>query len=75
MITKEDIERINFLSKKSREQALTDEEKAEQQVLRRKYIDYIKGQVKQQLENIEFVEDKCDCGGDCKDPKHHHHKH
>lgn len=71
MITKEDIDRINFLSRKSKGDGLTDEEKSEQQVLRRKYIDYIKGQVRQQLDNIEFVDDKCDC----KDPNHHHHHH
>lgn len=75
MITRDDIDRINFLSRKSREQALTDEEKAEQQGLRRKYIDYIKGQVRQQLDNIEFVEDEHDCGDDCKNPHHHHHHH
>jgi uncharacterized protein YnzC (UPF0291/DUF896 family) len=73
MITKEDIDRINFLSRKSRDQGLTEEEKSEQQTLRRRYIDYIKGQVRQQLDNIEFVDDQCDCGDDCKDPHHHHH--
>jgi uncharacterized protein YnzC (UPF0291/DUF896 family) len=36
MITKEDIDRINMLSKKSKEQELSDEEKLEQQTLRRK---------------------------------------
>ena len=66
MITKEDIERINDLSRKSRELELNDEEKIEQQALRRKYIDYIKSQVKVQLESIEYVEDK---------HSHHHHHH
>lgn len=86
MITKEDIERINFLSRKSREQELSEAEKAEQLVLRRKYIDYIKSQVKVQLDSIEYVEDKheCGCGHDhkheghncnCGHEHHHHHDH
>jgi uncharacterized protein YnzC (UPF0291/DUF896 family) len=58
MISKEMIDRINFLSKKSRSEGLTEEEKSEQQELRRKYIDFIKGQVKQQLDSIKYVEDE-----------------
>lgn len=69
MITKEMIDRINLLAKKSKVEGLTDDEKQEQQVLRKKYIEYIKGQVRQQLESIEFIEDKHDCGHD------HHHNH
>jgi len=74
MITKEDIDRINFLARKSKTSELTQEEKEEQQRLRRKYIDWIKLQVRKQLDSIEFVdangynhEHDCDCG--------HHHKH
>lgn len=62
MVIKEMIDRINFLSKKSRQDGLTEEEKLEQQELRKKYIEYIRGQVRQQLESIEFVEDKHECG-------------
>ena len=77
MITKEMIERINLLSRKSKQEGLTEEEKAEQQELRKKYIEYVKGQVRAQLDSIEFVEDKhhcghehhdCNCG--CKSKKH-----
>lgn len=74
MITKEDIDRINFLSRKSREQALTDEEKSEQQALRRKYIEYIKAQVRVELDNIEYVDHECDCCSDS-EHSHKHHKH
>ena len=66
MITKEMIDRINQLSRKSKQEGLTEEEKLEQQELRKKYIEYVKGQVRQQLESIEFVEDKHKCG-------HEHH--
>lgn len=66
MITKEMIDRINQLSRKSKQEGLTEEETLEQQELRKRYIEYIKGQVRQQLESIEFVEDKHHCG-------HEHH--
>ena len=42
MITKEEIDRINSLYKKSKIDKLNDEEKLEQQRLRQKYIDSIK---------------------------------
>ncbi len=57
MITKEKIDRINALAKKSKEEGLTESEKAEQQKLRREYIDAIKGNVKAQADRIKFVED------------------
>lgn len=79
MITKEMIDRINLLSKKSKQEGLTEAEKLEQQELRKKYVEYIKGQVKHQLDSIKFVEDgdehhcghehhDCNCG--CHSKKH-----
>ena len=50
------IKRINELAKKSREEGLTDMEKEEQAILRREYIEMIKGQVKSQLDNVEFTD-------------------
>ena len=38
MSTPEQIERINFLARKSREQGLTEEEKIEQKALRAEYV-------------------------------------
>ncbi|KUO74618.1 MAG: hypothetical protein APF77_23175 [Clostridia bacterium BRH_c25] len=75
MITKEMIDRINHLAKKSRQDGLTEEETLEQQELRKKYIEYIKGQVRNQLDSIKFVEDGHDCGnehhdGNCGCKKH-----
>ncbi len=57
MITPEKIARINELAKKSRtETGLTDAEKAEQQQLRREYIDAYKKNLESQLENIVIQE-------------------
>lgn len=50
------IERINFLAKKSRESGLSDEEKKEQDALRKEYIASIRANFRQTLENIEFTD-------------------
>lgn len=52
------IERINFLYKKSQEEGLTEEEKEEQAIIRRQYIDIVKGNVKVQLNKVEYVPSK-----------------
>jgi len=57
VVTEAEIKRINELAKKSREVGLTDEEKSEQQKLRRKYIDAVKLSLKANLDSIRFVED------------------
>lgn len=58
MITKEQIDRINQLARKSKTpEGLSDAEKAEQQLLRRQYIDNFKANLKAQLDNIEFVDE------------------
>ena len=49
------IDRINALARKSREEGLSEEEKAEQQKLREAYIQAFRGNLKQQLDNIEGV--------------------
>ena len=56
MITKEKIDRINELARKSKSVGLSEEEKSEQQVLRREYVDSFKANLKAQLDNIEIVE-------------------
>ena len=45
------IQRINELAMKSRVEPLTDEEKAEQQALRREYIDAVKASLTGTLDN------------------------
>lgn len=57
MVTKEQIERINQLARKSKSEGLTEEEREEQQALRRVYIDSFKANLKAQLENITFVDE------------------
>ena len=59
MVTQAQIDRINELSKKSKTpEGLTEEEKAEQQVLRRLYIDSFKESLVGHLENTYIVDEK-----------------
>ena len=51
------IKRINELAKKCREEGLTEEEKAEQQKLRREYIESMVGDLKNQLDNTYIIDD------------------
>lgn len=57
MVTDEMIARINALAKKSKTEGLTAEEADEQQQLRRIYIDAFKQSMRQQLDNIQFVDE------------------
>lgn len=52
-----DIERLNYLARKAKAEGLTDEEKNEQQKLRREYIDSVVGNLRSQLDNT-YVVDK-----------------
>ena len=57
MITKEMIDRINYLAKKSKSEiGLTEEEIAEQKKLREEYIKEFRKNFKEQLNNIEIVD-------------------
>ena len=59
MITKEQIERINVLARKSKTpEGLTDEERWEQADLRRRYLDSIKESLTSQLDNTYVVDEK-----------------
>ncbi len=51
------IDRINELARKSRETELTEEEKVEQAVLRREYIDSFKRSLTGQLDNMYIVDE------------------
>ncbi len=52
MTMEQTIKRINELYHKSQAEGLTEEEKEEQQSLRRRYIDSVKGNLKGQLESM-----------------------
>lgn len=56
MTMDEKIKRINELYHKAKEIGLTDEEKEEQAMLRRAYIDSVKNSLQVQLDNIEIQE-------------------
>ncbi|MDE7301739.1 MAG: DUF896 domain-containing protein [Oscillospiraceae bacterium] len=56
-MTKEKIDRINELARKSRTaEGLTEAEKAEQAALRQEYRDGVKANLEGQLKNIEVVD-------------------
>ena len=50
------IERINELARKAKAEGLTPEEKAEQQRLRKEYIEAVKMNLRSQLDNINIQE-------------------
>lgn len=56
MVTEEQIKRINELAHKQKSVGLTVEEKEEQKVLRRAYIDAFKANLRAQLDRIEIVD-------------------
>ena len=56
MITQEMIDRINELYLKSQDQGLTEDEKREQQELRKKYIEAIRVNMRSNLNNISIQE-------------------
>ena len=59
MVTQQQIDRINELARKSKTtEGLTEEEKVEQQKLRRLYIDSFKESLVGQLENTYIVDEK-----------------
>lgn len=56
-MTEEKIQRINELARKSKAEGLAEEEKAEQQALRREFIDDFKRNLRGQLDNISIKEE------------------
>jgi len=55
MITEKKIERINELYRKSKAEGLTEEEKKEQDMLRKEYIASVRANLRSQLNNIDMV--------------------
>ena len=52
-----DIDRINFLAKKSREEGLTKEEQEEQLRLRKEYVASVTGNLRAQLDNTYVIDE------------------
>ena len=50
--------RINELARKAKAEGLTEEEKAEQAVLRKEWLGKFKANFRAQLDNIEFVDEQ-----------------
>ena len=57
-MNQEQIDRINALARKAKTEGLTEEEQAEQALLRRAYIDAVVGNLKGQLDHTYVVDDK-----------------
>ena len=57
MLSKEKIDRINFLARKKKTEGLTKAEAEEQQVLRQEYLAAFRANFRRQLDEVRFVED------------------
>ena len=57
MLKKEKIDRINHLARKAKSEGLTEEEKAEQQLLRKEYVEKFREHFRGHLDRVKFVED------------------
>ena len=55
IVTQEKIDRINELYRKSKAEGLTEEEKKEQELLRKEYIANVRMNLRAQLNNIDLV--------------------
>ncbi|MGB5823201.1 MAG: DUF896 domain-containing protein [Proteocatella sp.] len=49
------IDRINYLSRKSKSEGLTAEEKHDQQELRKEYLNQFRNNFRKQLDNVEIT--------------------
>ncbi|ERJ13538.1 DUF896 domain-containing protein [Haloplasma contractile] len=58
MVSKEKLNRINELSKKSKEEGLNTAEKEEQHELRTEYLKVFRERFKKKLDSIEIVDDE-----------------
>lgn len=52
------LKEINYLAKKSKEEGLTEAEKEKQKKLRQEYLKIFRENFRQQLENVEIVDEK-----------------
>lgn len=57
MLSKEKLDRINFLAQKKKTEGLSKEELEEQAVLRKDYLEAFRKSFRQQLDQIEIVDE------------------
>lgn len=57
-MNQEKIDRINALYRKSKAEGLTEEEKKEQDLLRKEYIASVKSNLRSQLNNIDVINEQ-----------------
>jgi len=63
MLSREELDRINFLANKKKNEGLSVAEAEEQGVLRKKYLANFRKSFKNQLDNIEIVDPEDDKKG------------
>ena len=56
MLSKDKLDRINFLANKSKKEGLTEAEKEEQQSLRQEYLKNVRKSFKNQLSSVTIVD-------------------
>lgn len=69
MLSKDKLDRINVLARKSKNSILTETEKLEQKFLREEYLEAFRESFRKQLENIEihYEDDPLSDSGDAKE--------
>jgi uncharacterized protein YnzC (UPF0291/DUF896 family) len=58
MLSKDKLERINYLAKKSKEEGLSEKEKKEQKELREAYLKNVRSSFKNQFKTMKVVDPK-----------------
>lgn len=58
MLSKEKMDRINFLAKKAKTASLSAEEKQEQKKLREEYLHHFRKGMRQHIESLKVVDEK-----------------
>ncbi len=56
MLSKEKLDRLNFLARKAKDKGLSEQEKKEQQELRQEYLKNFRESFRKQLDSIEIVD-------------------
>ncbi|GIO23187.1 DUF896 domain-containing protein [Oceanobacillus sp. J11TS1] len=58
MLSKDKLDRINVLANKAKREGLTEEEKKEQQILRKEYLANVRGSFKNHLKGMTVIDPK-----------------